>query len=387
MGLPIWLSLAILLATVFFSMQVALGARKIAQLKDVPHFQGEGLPKVSVIVSALNEAETISPALQSILSLEYPNLEVIAIDDRSTDATGSILDSMAKASPILHVLHISELPSGWLGKNHALHQGALLATGEYLLFTDADVMFESTAIGRAVNYCEKERADHLTLLFDVVAKTALLSMLVLSFSANFMARFKPWKVATSDMHFLGAGGFNLVRRNAYLKAGGHAAISMAVLDDMMLGKLIKSHGFRQRVLYGQAMVGVEWYRSTREMIRGLQKNAFAAFDFQIGQLLAVTLLMLAFRVWPWAALFLSSGYIWWASLATVLISTLLYVDLIRSSGWNYRCLVFMPIVSLVELGIWWRGSIKTLMQGGIEWRGTYYSLQQLKQIRLQAKFR
>ncbi len=378
----IWFSALIFLLVAGWSIEVAIGSRKIRQLKDVLLPPASARPKVSIIIPALNEADTVEAALSSVLSLAYPNLEVIAINDRSTDETGLMLERMAERHPLLHVVHIASLPKDWLGKNHALHQGAQLAQGDYLLFTDADVLFEPTSIDRAVSYCEAHQVDHLTLLFDVVAKTRLLSMLVLSFSVNFMARFKPWKIATSKKHFLGAGGFNLVRRKAYTETGGHAAIPMAVLDDLMLGKLMKEHGFTQHVLYGRDMVSVEWYPSARKMMRGLEKNAFAAFDFRLSQLFLVSLLMLTLRVWPWAALLITEGAAWWINLLTVVAGLALYIDLIRASGWSYQCLVYAPFVALVELVIWWRGSISTLMRGGILWRGTYYPLSELKQHRL-----
>ncbi|WP_019140154.1 glycosyltransferase [Noviherbaspirillum massiliense] len=373
-----WVSLGILAASVILLLEVAWGARRIGQLKDVPARLAEQAPKVSVIVPALNEEDGIEAALLSLLKLDYPDLEIIAADDRSTDATPAILDRLAAAHPQLRVLHINSLPQGWLGKNHALWQGAQQARGDYLLFTDADVVFEVTSLARAIAYCERHRVDHLTLLFDVVANTLLLRMLVLSFSVNFLARFKPWKVSTSPAHFIGAGGFNLVRAQAYRDAGGHAAIPLAVLDDVMLGKLLKSKGWHQHVLFGQGLVAVEWYRNTPELANGMQKNIFAAFDYRVGKLVAVTILMLLFRVSPWVGLFATEGAAWLCNAATVLAGLALYVDMLRASGWGYRCLVFAPFVSVIELAIWWRGSLLTLLKGSIDWRGTRYSLDALR---------
>lgn len=376
-----WMSFIVFIVTAIVLIDVARGARKIGQLSDTLPVLASRPPRVSVIVSALNEADTIEPALRSLLALRYPGLEIIAIDDRSTDATPAILDRMSQEYPQLRVLHIAALPAGWLGKNHALSRGAAIASGEYLLFTDADVVFEPSALTRAVNYCEQRGVDHLTLLFDVVVKTPLLRMLVLSFSVNFMARFKPWKVATSPKHFLGAGGFNLVRADAYRSMGGHAAIPLAVLDDMMLGKRIKSADYRQHVLYGRDLVGVEWYRNAPDMINGMQKNIFAAFDYQLGQLIAVTAAMLVLRVWPWIGLFVTEGATRWINFGTVMAGMLLFADLLRISGWGYRCLVFAPFISLLELAIWWRGSLTALLRGGIEWRGTRYPLDELRRHR------
>ncbi|RZI97595.1 MAG: glycosyl transferase, partial [Rubrivivax sp.] len=149
--------------------------------------------------------------------------------------------------------------------------------------------------------------------------------MVVSFGAAFMARFKPWKVAVSARHFVGVGGFNLLRRSAYEGTGGHAAMPLAVLDDMELGRRIKTHGYTQHVLSGVEMVSIEWYRSTPDLVRGLEKNVFSGFDYRLGTLAGVTLLMLAVRVWPWLALLVTGGAAWWINLATVCATLALYV--------------------------------------------------------------
>lgn len=379
MDFTFWLSLFVFIVVATVMLEVALGVRKLGHLRDSSPSFGEHAPMVSIVVPALNEARTIEPALRSLLNLDYPNMEVIAVNDRSTDATPAILDHIAATNPKLRVVHITTLPSGWLGKNHALYRGAQLATGDYILFTDADVIFETTSLGRAIAYCERHTLDHLTILADVVARTQLLSMLILSFSINFLARFKPWKVRSSRKHYVGAGVFNLVRKTAYLKAGGHAAIPLAVLDDVTLGRLIKESGGLQDALFGQGLVAVEWYRSTRELANGMKKNIFAAFDYRLSQLMIVTLLMFFLRIWPWIGLIATDDTTWALNAATVLVQLAMYVDMLRASSWSYRCLVFAPVVALVELVIWWRGSMWTLMRGGIEWRGTRYSLKELRQ--------
>lgn len=373
-----WLALASFIIVGGICLEVALGWRRIAQLRDVPPAAGDALPAVSVIVSALNEAGTIEPAMRSLLGIDYPRLEIIAIDDRSTDATGAVLDRIAAEDGRLKVLHLESLPAGWLGKNHALQRGAQMAGGDYLLFTDADAVFAPSALRRAVAYCEDRRVDHLTLFFDVVAHPPLLQAMILSFAAAFMSRFKPWKVADSPGRYVGVGGFNLVRRHAYFDIGGHAAMPLAVLDDMMLGKRIKAHGHRQHALFGSDMVSIEWYPTTRDMMRGMEKNIFSAFDYQLLQLCAVSLLILVLRVWPWIGMFVTEGPARWLNIATVAAGMLLYADLLHARRWSYRCLLYAPIVSLVELLIWWRGSLLALARNGIDWRGTRYPLQELK---------
>ena len=139
--------LLILAAVLVVFIDVWNGMRKITALGDVPPYESMPQPGVSVIIPALNEAEDIEPALTSVLGLEYENLQIIAVNDRSTDRTGKILDNMQCKDPRLQVTHIAELPSGWLGKNHVLMKGSTQATGDYLLFTDADIVFEESTLG------------------------------------------------------------------------------------------------------------------------------------------------------------------------------------------------------------------------------------------------
>ena len=378
MDLAFWLSAAAFIAVAAVGVTVARGWRRIIHLKDVAVPAGGRQPRVSLIVSALDEADTIEPALRSLLGIDYPDLELIVIDDRSTDGTGLIMDRLAASEPRLTPVHLRELPPGWLGKNHALHQGALRASGDYLLFTDADAVFAPSAVARAVAWCETKQVDHLTLFFDLVARTRLLQLMVISFAAGFMARFQPWKVATSARHHVGIGGFNLVRRAAYDEIGGHAALPLAVLDDMELGRRIKRAGRVQHALSGEAMVFIEWYRSTPELMRGLEKNVFAGFDYRLSVLAGVTLLVLATRVWPWVALAGASGPVWWLNLATVAVGLAMYADLLHARKWPLRCLVFAPLVPVIELAIWWRACLLTVLRGGITWRGTRYRLAQLR---------
>lgn len=380
------LSALVCILSLLMFIEVSRGWRRIARLKDLSA-ELEGAPRVSIVFSALNEENHIEAALRSMLAIDYPNLEVIAIDDRSTDATGTILDRLAAEFPVsaeagiqrtLRVLHIRDLPSGWLGKSHALHQGAQIATGEYLLFTDADVLFEPTAVRRAVGHCLREKLDHLTIFPQFLVRGPLLAMLMLSQRGGFMAQSKPWRVRTSQDASAGQGTFNLVRAEAYRSSGGFQAIPLAVFEDLVLGFLLKKSGLQADVLFGDGMVRTEWYPSAWAMIRGLQKNTFAAFNYSLVGLTIASLMMLLLRVWPWAGLLVTGGAAWWINLATVLAEAFFYFDLNRSTRWPPSALVFLPVISLVSVLMWWTASVRTLLRGGVEWRGTLYPLDELR---------
>ncbi len=356
-----------------------LGSRQIGLLREVESAPAAQLPKVSVIIPALNEAATIEPALASVLALDYPDLEIIAINDRSTDQTGPILDRLASAEPRLQVFHIKELPAGWLGKNHALWYGAGQASGELLLFTDADVVMSRGSLGRAVSFMLAERLDHLAVFFDVVVPGGLLNMLMIDFASAFMAGMRPWKAkdAKSRCH-IGVGAFNLVRAKAYQACGSHRVIAMQPVDDVTLGRLLKESGFHQDLLFGRGEISVEWYSSVAEMVRGLEKNIFPYLEYSLTRIVAVSLVVVLMRIWPLFALFLTNGLL--LSLNGVLLAMQLAAALFvaANSSIAARHLVWFPFSAFVGLYIIWHSAIKTLLRGGIVWRGSFYSLKELK---------
>src|SRR4051812_15795316 len=184
------LAIATLVGLVGIFVQLVVGGSRIASLADQPG-DPRG-PSVSIIVAARDEGPHIERALQSLLAQRYDALEIIAIDDRSTDDTGAILDRMARDSHRLRVLHITALPPHWLGKNHALHEGAAIATGEYLLFTDADVVFAPDAIARSVVFARARNVDHLTMGPELDSPGLWLTLVLNFFSLGFLLYYRPW---------------------------------------------------------------------------------------------------------------------------------------------------------------------------------------------------
>lgn len=371
------LSVAAALMTLLATVWVVAGGRKMRRLADTPACINE-FPSVSIIVSALNEATTIEAGLKSLLALDYPDLQIVAVNDRSTDATPDILNAMKSESCRLEVVHVDQLPSGWLGKNHALHLGAQRARGDFLLFTDADVVLDRNALRRAVSFCIEQRLDHLSLFPQVPVHDPLLALLLLQFGVGFLLRFQPWKLRESPSHFMGQGAFNLVRRTAYVESGGHAAIRMAVIDDMMLGWLIKRHGFRQDALLGQEFVSVRWYFTPAQMFRGLRKNIFAGFDYSLLRLFSASLLLALCGIWPWIGLAMAGTEAKWLNLGSILMMLALYAGMARMNRWRLTCLAYLPVIAPLTLLMWWQASMLALWNGGIDWRGTFYSLDALK---------
>ena len=378
-GISFWLAVVTLLFTLLVTIELLIGNRSVEALRDMPSVFGTSPEKVSIIVAARNEQRNIGSALQSLLDLEYPNYELIVVDDRSEDATGEILDAMAASTPRLNVIHIDSLPDGWLGKNHALWVGSLQATGNFLLFTDADIIMEPTVVTRAVAYVEHNHLDHLAVTPSMQMPTTFLGMFGVSFMVIFALFSRPWKAKTPKSRFhIGIGAFNMVRAETYWRVGGHETIRLRPDDDIKLGKIIKQSGFRQSVAYAPEYVAVEWYSSITEAIRGLEKNTFSGADYNILMVVSGAASQILFSLWPLAALFLTSGVTWYMNLIVILLSLILYADCARFHHSRVWYAIGYPVATTLFAVIMVRTMILNLVQGGIYWRGTFYSLKELK---------
>jgi glycosyltransferase involved in cell wall biosynthesis len=378
-----WLGVATLIIYALVALDFLIGNRSVQALHDMPTEMSADPPRVSVIVAARNEERNLRAALASLLRLDYPDWELLVIDDRSEDATGAILDEMAKTDPRLRVHHLRELPAGWIGKNHALWAGSRQASGEILLFTDADIVMEATTLRRAVNYLQKKSCDHLVVTPSMTMPTTFLQMFGASFILFFSLFTRPWKAR--DPHsrrHIGIGAFNLVRTAAYDAVGGHATIRLRPDDDLKLGKILKQGGFRQDAVYGPDFLSVEWYASVREVIRGLEKNAFAGCDYRVSLAIFGSLFHLLCTVWPYLAVLVTGGITRLVYATVVLLLTFLFADCASFHHTRRWYAVGLPVCTLLFVWIILRTMILNLHQGGITWRGTFYPLRELRANRV-----
>ncbi|MDP3696020.1 MAG: glycosyltransferase family 2 protein [Desulfocapsaceae bacterium] len=373
------LAISLFIIMGWLTIDIAIGSRKLGSLGDSAPISATDVPLVSIIVPACNEAETIGPALATLLAQKYTNLEIVVVNDRSTDATGAILREMQRHDPGLILLDIHELPVGWLGKHHALHCGAALAKGDILLFTDADIHMDPETVARAVNRLEQAGLDHLCLIFKNKAKGWLLNSFILDAGGGLFLLFKPWLAGNpQSKRFMGVGAFNMVRRQAYEQVGGHGAIKTHPIDDIMLGKIIKEAGLRQECLSGYDFITVDWYHSTGAMIDGLMKNIFALVNFNTALALAgavgVSLLTI---LPPWGVL-LCHGPARLFFALTVALRLAFFSQAARYSGlspWLAPAALVTPYVTVYTI---LKATFTTLKNKGISWRGSRYSLDELR---------
>lgn len=374
--------LAFLLALVAIGLDQLFGNAKLERLADLPPFEGTP-PTLSLITAARDEERNVESAARSLLAQRYASLEIIAVEDRSTDRTGAILDALAVSEPRLTVIHLTDLPPGWLGKNYALSVGAAAARGEWLLFADADVIMAPDAVSRAVAYAERRGYDHVTILPELLMPGFVLKALVVVGTFLFRMTIRPWKVRDPrSRHYAGVGAFNLVRASSYARAGGHEPIRLRPDDDLKLGKILKQSGARQDAVLGRDMVSVEWYRTVGEIIDGLMKNSFSVVQYNPVLMLFGVVFHFALVLSPLAALLLGSGPLQWLAGIAVAWQLLVHAVAAREARLPLGVVLLYPVAHLLFAWIALRALVLNLWQGGIVWRGTFYPLSELRKNRI-----
>lgn len=353
------------------------GALSIPNLADqAPRTDG---PLVSVVFAARDEGPNVEACLTSLLAQSYRRLEIVAVNDRSVDDTAEVLGRMAARDSRIRVVHVAELPAGWLGKNHALHAGAAIANGEYLLFTDADIIFDRDAVARGIAFVESRGIDHLTIGPDLDSPTPMLELVVNFFALGFLLLFRPWLAHDPRRpEHMGIGAFNLVRASLYNGFGGHSRIALRPDDDIKLGRMVKLSGGRQMVATGYRVVRVRWYSTVRELAHGLRKNTFAGLNYSLPTAIGAVLMQFVVNVWPFIAVFVTTGATRWLNLAVVLMLMLMYAAVAAGNRSRIWLAVGFPVAAVIFSWIIIAATWLTIRRGGIEWRGTFYRLADLK---------
>jgi hypothetical protein len=352
--------------------------RRLPSLSQIRNAEGTSSGNIccSIVVAARNEQNRVEQTVRRLLSQTQVEVDLIIVDDRSTDRTGEILDQLAKEQSRLKVIHLIALPDEWLGKCHACHIGAKAATGEWILFTDADCWLKSDLIVRAVRLAESEGVDHVTLTSGIATPSPGLRACHLMFLLSIANWFSGVNRDRPKSH-LGIGAFNLVRASAYRECGGYEALRLTVLDDVKLGLLLRRAGKRTRAFLGADDVEAYWGQSIGSLIKIMEKNYFAALEFNTLLALGVSafLTMLVCAVVLGVASRTPLGIC--AALSLLLLSVPAGI-LARRIGWSWGSALGAPFVIPVFVCALLNSTFKTLRQGGIRWRETFYPLHALR---------
>ena len=346
-------------------------------------------PHLTVVVPACNEQDAIQATLRSLLDSRGLCLQILAVNDRSTDATGARMETVAAewaaasaAQPdpphTLEVLHIRELPAGWLGKPHALATAARQARAEWILFTDGDIEFSPDALARALAFASGEQADHMVMIPNWISVSRAETALQGAMFALTGCGLRYWKIADPKARdFLGVGAFNLFRRSSYEALGGFASLRMEVLEDLRIGWRVKQEGMRQRIAWGQGMVRVRWANGAWGVVRNLEKNIFALFRFRLLPALAACAGLLLHTLLPIVAIAVGGTARIAGAVACLAIAASYRLQQQRTRVPAAYVLLF-PFASVLFLFAMLRSISLTLVRGGVLWRGTLYPLRQLR---------
>ncbi|MGB9070563.1 MAG: glycosyltransferase [Candidatus Acidiferrales bacterium] len=370
---------AVAVAWVASAVDLALGVRTIPWLRDLAPLEDDQCPAVSILFAGRDEAEKMPGAIATMLALDYPRYEVIAVDDRSVDATGAILAAGARKDARLKPARVDSLPAGWLGKPHALEKAYERSGGEWLVFTDADVHFKPDVLRHVIALAERMQWDHLTLLAAPKLYTFGEKVAMMFFSTCFLIGTRPWRANNPKSRgYSGIGAFQLVRRSAYEKAGTHRRLAMEVIDDLKLGKIVKEAGFRSGVARGEDAVSVHWHAGLANIVRGTTKNFFAATGFSLPVLASQVLATLAMFVLPVAALVFVRGWALVFAAAAAILALVIAAGAARAIGASPFYALTYPVGALIICWMLLRSTAVTLWQGGVTWRGTFYPIDELK---------
>lgn len=336
-------------------------------------------PRLSVLVPACNEVDTLEPALASLLAQDYPGLEVILVDDRSTDGTGALVDRIAAGDPRVTPLHVTQLPDGWLGKVHALARARERASGEWLLFSDADVHYAPGVLRRAVAAALQADAGHLAMLPGIPVKGFWLRAAIGAFSHTFFLVFSGRRMGRPGSGvMMGVGAFNLVRAADLAASPGLDDLRLEVIDDVGVAQMLNRQGVRGLLLGGDGSISVEWYRTLGGMVRGLEKGAFAAMGFSLFRTTLATLTPLAVLAGWLIAPFTMGPWGWSCAVAAFALHTAGGIAGFRKLGAPWWLAPFVLPGMLINVWICIRSAWLTARRGGVVWRGTFYPLAALR---------
>jgi glycosyltransferase involved in cell wall biosynthesis len=346
-------------------------------------------PAVTIMIPAKDEGERIRACIESAIGQDYANFDVIAVDDRSVDNTGAVMDELAAANTRLRVIHITQPPApGWTGKNNALHTAAAQATGDWLLFVDSDVVLERDALSASMAVLLRKKFDMISLLPRLESHSIWESLLVPLAGAAASSMYLIALTNTQQTKTAFANGqFLMISRAAYDAIGRHEVVRDRYCEDVEIARLVKEKGLRPRVSWGNEFCAVRMYSSLGAIFRGWSRIYYAARVGSPWRVLAAALFVIvcgfsayaalawgAYRLlgqpaaqWPAAAAaWLAAGAVHFALLTAAVAS------LYHWSGNPRRNALLFPLGGSMLLGIFAR-ALHMCVTKKVEWRGTAYS--------------
>jgi glycosyltransferase involved in cell wall biosynthesis len=338
-------------------------------------------PKLNVVIPACNEAGTIEAAVSTLLEQNYPDLEIILVNDRSKDQTGKIIDDIAKRDVRVKSVHVKALPPGWLGKVYAMNIGTQKTIGDWILYTDADVHFQQGTIRKAMALALSKQIHHLTLVPKLDTPSFLLEIVILAFGSLFIQGTKASEVSNPKSNaFVGTGAFNLVKKSAMEKTEGFSWLRMEVADDVGLGLMLRRSGAKSLFTVSINDISITWYTSVKSMFKGLEKNLFGvSSQYSFIKMTFIFVLFWLLFLSPFIAItYKKSPYFWIFGIVPLLFVVI--EALVGKVKFRQRfiSLLSIPFGQLVISLMLLHSGIMCKLRGGITWRGTKYSIHDLR---------
>ncbi len=355
--------------------------RRLVALSALPYEKPERWPSVSVLVPARNEEQTLADAVRRLCEVDYPKLEIILVDDRSTDRTGEIVQRLARQDARIRALRIENLPAGWLGKVHALHRGVEISRGEWLLFTDADVHLSPGVLKQAVAYCLRRKKGFLALLPRFRDTTHLVGATQTAFATLLLSLLDTERNSDPDSPVaIGIGAFNLARRSHVESGEGLAWLRMEVADDLGLARMMKQRGAAIDLLSGRDSIEVDWYPTLVSMFDGVMQRLILGARYYLSLYLLQCLFVGFCVVAPAGLAFTLATYtsLAWLGLAVYGIPSLMLKLGMQNLAIQRALLWSLPIGFFLLAWGMLRSVVTCIRCGGIHWRNRVYPLRELR---------
>lgn len=377
------LALLILIAILWINFY--LNYFSIKSLTNANNNNFSSKPLISILVPARNEARNIGNCVISLLAQDYDHIEIIVLDDESSDETADIIKTLIDKEIInkagnnrLNLIKGQPLPAGWVGKCWACHQLSAYAQGEWLLFTDADTKFAPQAVSTALAFALNKKADLLSILPRQLADNGAVKLIMplLYFILYTLLPGALLERVNEASISAAIGQFLLFRKTAYQTIKGHQGVFNSIIEDLDLAKNIKRTHQRLVLADGNKLIQCRMYEDLNELIKGFTKNFFASFSFSIIKLGAFMIFNLLVYILPWILLiinFITHQFNNTILLVTILLPFILRLNLARRHPSNLWAILLHPIATLIMIGIAGNSIIKIITGHGVEWKGRSYN--------------
>jgi glycosyltransferase involved in cell wall biosynthesis len=365
----------ITLASYYFMAKILQLQYQVEKLASRPLLAKKNRPKVSIIVPIHNEETYLVKSMTALCSLNYPNYEVIAVNDRSNDSCQDILARLAHQFEKLSVITITHVPNGWLGKTNALQQGIEKALGCYIILTDADVYFAPTLVTCAIDYMIDHHLAHLTLSPQLLLKTPIMKLFMPVQIYSMLLAMKPWQINDKNpSHTIGIGAFNCVTKEALKTIGFMNTLALNPIDDLGLARKIKQYQLKQGYANPQQLLQLVWYETINDSMIGLEKNIFAFLNFSIINAFIGLTAYISFIFLPFVMLFIYPTFAI-LSIFAVLISL---TTITNGLSISMLYVLLYPFAASITIFIGIRAVSLCIIKSGIWWGGLFFSLSDLK---------